>query len=120
MKSISSSKNLIIVLLGVALIVLVASRPYQQNTFDKITVQEFNLVDKKGTVRTSIVAYEDGEVVFRMMDDKGTIRVKLGASEDGSGLVLLDNNTNPGVHVLAKKEKTTFTVTGQDGKKREY
>jgi hypothetical protein len=54
------------------------------------------------------------------MDKKGTIRVKMGASEDGSGLVLLDDSTNVGLHALAKKKGTTLTLVDKDGKKREY
>ena len=50
-----------------------------------------------------------------MMDAKGTIRVKLGASEEGSGLVLLDDNTEPGVHLLASRGGTKVSVA-QKGK----
>jgi hypothetical protein len=47
----------------------------------------------------------NGEAVFRMRDAEGTIRVKLGASKDGSGLVLLDERTEPGLHVLASRRE---------------
>jgi len=116
MKPQSSS---LIFLFGLILILFVASRPYQ-NTFDKITVREFEMLDQNGKKRASIKVELDGEVVFRMMDDTGTIRVKMGAGEDGSGLVLLDHHTNPGIHALATKKGSSFTVIGQDGKKREY
>jgi hypothetical protein len=77
-------------------------------------------VDTNGKKRASIKIEPDGEIVFRMMDRSGTIRVKIGAGEDGSGLVLLDDQTNPGIHALAKKSSSSLTITGADGKKREY
>lgn len=43
----------------------------------------------------------DGGIVFRLRDEKGQIRVKLGASGGGSGLVLLDDQTEVGVHLVA-------------------
>ena len=101
------------------LIVLVASKSDQQN-FDKISVREFELVDKNGVQRASIKTEDDGEVIFRLKDGRGTIRLKLGANEDGSGLVLMDGNTDPGIHALAKKSGASLTVLGKDGKKREY
>jgi hypothetical protein len=51
-----------------------------------------------------------GEVVFRLRDANGTIRVKVGASEEGSGLVLLDEATEPGIHMLANRGGTSLTV----------
>jgi len=108
------------VLAAVVLIVLIASKPSQQ-TFDKISVREFELLDKNGRQRVSIKIEDEGDVVvFRMKDSTGTIRVKIGADEAGSGLVLLDGDTNPGVHVLAKKTGSSIAVMGKDGKKREY
>jgi hypothetical protein len=106
-------------LVACTLFLISASHTNQQH-FDKITVKEFELVDSNGQKRVSIQTYDDGEVVFRLMDKKGTIRVKMGASEDGSGLVLLDDSTNVGIHALAKKKGTTLTLVDKDGKKREY
>jgi hypothetical protein len=54
--------------------------------------------------------------MFRMKDAQGTIRVKLGAGSDGSGLVLLDNSTNVGIHALAKSRGSFLTVTNKNGK----
>lgn len=104
-------------LMIIALFALVAYRPYQTN-FGKITVEEFEMVDAQGIRRASIKIEEGGEIVFRMMDRQGTIRVKIGASEQGSGLVLLDDKTEPAVHMLAKKDKKTVTITA-DGKRRD-
>jgi hypothetical protein len=64
------------------------------------------LVDADGRVRSRLNVERDGEVVFRLLDQKGTIRVKLGAGEHGSGLVLLDETTEPGVHLLARRQAT--------------
>lgn len=106
-------------LLGLILLLFVASSPYQ-NSFDKITVKEFELVDQNGKRRASIKVEPEGEIVFRLMDETGTIRVKMSGSKQGSGLVLLDKNTNPGIHGLAKENGASLVVTGHDGKKREY
>ena len=87
------SQMLVFIVCAVS-IVLLASGP-SQDTFDKISVREFELVDEKGKKRVSIKVEDNGEVVFRLRDQNGTIRVKLGADEKGSGLLLLDSETNP-------------------------
>jgi hypothetical protein len=76
------------------------------------------LIDEKGNKRASLTAYPDGETVFRIMDKKGEIRVKLGGGEDGSGLVLLDGDTNPGVHVLSKIKGVSLALTDKSGKQQ--
>lgn len=111
--------SVLTILLGLLLIVLVASKPYQY-TFDKISVREFEMVDQQGKRRASIKVEPEGEIVFRLMDDSGTIRAKMSAGGDGSGLLLLDHNTNAAIHALAKAKGTSFAVISQDGKRREY
>jgi hypothetical protein len=69
------------------------------------------LVDANGRVRSRLNVEEDGEVVFRMIDRSGTIRVKLGAGESGSGLVLMDETTEPAVHVIARRTATSARPT---------
>lgn len=69
----------------------------------------FELVDNDGRVRSSLKVEADGEVVFRLIDPAGTIRVKLGAGAGGSGLVLLDETTAVGVHLLARRQARTTT-----------
>jgi hypothetical protein len=83
------------------------------------------LVDGRGQVRSRIDVEANGEVVLRLLDRNGTIRVKLGAGENGSGLVLLDEATEPGVHLLARRAgtserpaTTSITVRGADGRQR--
>lgn len=68
------------------------------------------LVDERGQVRASLQLEQSGEAVLRLRDAKGSIRVKLGASEEGAGLLLLDDRTEPGVHLLAKSTGTTVTL----------
>jgi hypothetical protein len=115
----STSLPQVIMPFGFIIVLLMAFKP-NQNNFDKISVREFELVDKDNKRRVSIKVEENGEVVFRMLDSKETIRVKLGAGEDGSGLVLLNDNTDPGVHMLSKKDGGKLTLLGKEGKKREY
>jgi hypothetical protein len=59
------------------------------------------LVDEHGTIRARLNVEPGGAVVFRMTDAKGTIRDKLGADTDGSGLLLANDATAPGIHLLA-------------------
>jgi len=106
-------------ILNLIVLLFIAASP-QRDKFDKITVREFELVDASGKERASIKVEEGGELVFRMRDAQGTIRIKMGAGENGSGLVLLDGDTNPGVHVLAKKSGSTITLLGPDGRKKEF
>jgi plasmid maintenance system killer protein len=108
-----------IAILNFVVLLFIAASP-ERNNFDKITVQEFELVDASGKQRASIKIEDGTEVVFRLRDADGNIRVKLGGNKDGSGLVLLDGETNPGVHVLAKNSGSTLTVLGANGKKKEF
>lgn len=78
-----------------------------------IRAQTIELVDERGTVRASLKTAPDGEVIFRMMDSSGAIRIKLGADHDGSGLLLLDEQTTPGAHLLAQRAGTTLTLADQ-------
>jgi len=109
----------LVLLAGLILLVFIASKPSQQ-TFDKISVREFELLDKNGVQRASIKTEDDGEVVLRLKDRTGTIRLKLGANENGSGLLLLDSNTEPGIHALSKENGSTLTIIGKDKKKKEF
>jgi hypothetical protein len=107
-------------MLGLIIILLlfIASKP-SQDTFDKITVREFELVDQHGIKRVTIEAYPEGEVVFRLKDEKGNIRVKLAAGEEGAGLVLLNDNDS-GIQALAKKNGVNISQFDKDGQKRVY
>ena len=65
------------------------------------------LVDSRGQVRSRLNVEPSGEVMLRLLDPQGTIRVKLGAGEGGSGLVLLDEATEPAVHIVARRRSTS-------------
>jgi hypothetical protein len=75
----------------------------------------FELVDDRGQVRANLKVEPDGVAVFRLRDSKGTIRVKLGGSEDGSGLLLLDDRTEPAIHLQVQPSGTRLTL-GEEGK----
>ena len=112
-------KNFISLIAVCLVVIFISARPAQQ-TFDKISVREFELVDDKGIQRASIKVEEGGEVLLRLYDQKHTIRVKIGGNADGSGIVLLDANTNPGVHILSKKDGGRMSVQDASGKKRDF
>ena len=76
------------------------------------------LVDDQGRTRARLNVESSGEVVFRLLDQRGTIRVKLGAAEDGSGLLLANDATEPGVHILAKAAGSSVRVVNKDGRER--
>ena len=82
---------------------------------DVVRARAIELIDERGQVRASLEIESSGEAVFRMRDSRGTIRVKLGASETGSGLLLLDDRTEPALHLLASGDATTLTLA-QEGK----
>lgn len=90
-----------------------------------VRAQAIELVSEQGQVRSRLNVEPGGEVVFRLIDKNGTIRVKLGASEDGSGLLLLDEATEPAVHMIARRAATSAKPTttsiilkGRDGQQQ--
>lgn len=83
-----------------------------------LRARAIELVDERGKVRAQLNVESNEEVVFRMRDAKGTIRVKLGANEDGSGLVLLDDRTEPTVQIRANRVGPSVKLTGKDGQER--
>lgn len=83
-----------------------------------LRARNLELVDERGQVRAQFKVEPSGEVVLRMRDTKGTIRVKLGASENGAGLLLLDERTEPGVHLLATSDGTKMTLSEQGKEQR--
>ena len=95
----------------VALNTLLHERPAAAQTVpDVLRARAIELVDDRGRVRAQLNVESSGEVVFRLRDSSGTIRVKLGASEDGSGLLLANEATEPGVHILATRKATSVTL----------
>ena len=83
------------------------------------------LVDDRGQIRSRLNVESSGEVVLRLLDQNGTIRVKLGAGDGGSGLLLADEETEPGVHIIARRAgtserptTTSITLRGAEGQER--
>jgi hypothetical protein len=85
---------------------------------DILRGRALELVDEGGKTRARIDVEPNGEVVFRLLDQQGTIRVKLGAGKEGSGLLLANDATEPGVHILAKATGSSIRVVNKDGRER--
>jgi hypothetical protein len=85
---------------------------------DILRGRALELVDEGGKTRARIDVEPSGEVVFRLLDQQGTIRVKLGAGKEGSGLLLANDATEPGVHILAKDTGSSIRVVNEDGRQR--
>jgi hypothetical protein len=98
-----------------ALALLLHERPAAAQAVPTVLrARAIELVDSHGRVRAQLDVESSGEVVFRLRDPNGTIRVKLGASEAGSGLLLANEATEPGVHILATRTNTAVTVQRGD------
>jgi hypothetical protein len=83
------------------------------------------LVDAAGQVRGQFIVEPEGEAVFRIRDGAGTIRVKLAGGSQGSGLLLLDETTEPAVHIIARRRAvadrpttTSISLTGPEGQRK--
>jgi hypothetical protein len=113
--------NLVLLLL----IATQAGRATAQTVTPILRGGALELVDDSGQVRSRLNVESTGGVVLRLLDKNGTIRVKLGAGEDGSGLLLLDEATEPGIHIIARRTgtaerptTTSVTLRGTDGQQR--
>ena len=100
-----TSVNLVVLLLAAAQ----AASTAQQDVDPILRGRALELVDDRGQVRSRLDVEPTGEVVLRLLDENGTIRVKLGAGADGSGLLLADETTQPGVHMVARRTATAET-----------
>jgi hypothetical protein len=83
-----------------------------------LRAQALELVDDRGAIRSRLNVEPNGDVVLRLFDQNGTIRVKLGAGADGSGLLLANDATEPGVHILATSTGSSLTLTDRSGRQR--
>ena len=105
--------------LALLLAALVQGRPTDAQTAPPLLrARALELVDGRGQLRARLDVESDGEVVFRLLDQKGTIRVKLGVAEGGSGLLLANDATEPGVHILANTAGTSVRLANKDGRER--
>jgi hypothetical protein len=116
---------LTVVNLAILTLAMRQQKPAEPAAQDVIRARRFELVDERGVVRSSLKIEPEGAVVFRLTDPKGEIRVKLGAGADGSGLLLTDETTEPGIHLLARRagtgdkpNTTRIVITGADGKQK--
>jgi hypothetical protein len=106
-------------LLGAAVVVglTLRDRPAEAKSVPGVVrAQTIELVDRRGRVRAQLKVETGGQVVFRLRDAAGRIRVKLGADEAGSGLVLMNETSEPGVHALATRAATSLAL--QRGEQR--
>ena len=87
-----------------------------QNLPDVVRARTWELVDGRGQTRASMEVAPGGDVVLRLRDRTGTIRVKLSAGENGSGLLLLDNSTEPGVQLDAGASGSSLKLTNRNGR----
>jgi hypothetical protein len=106
--------NLVLLLAALAQKGLAAT----QGGRDVLRGKALELVDQRGQVRARLDTESDGQVVLRLLDQQGTIRVKLGADRAGSGLVLNNDATEPGVHIIAKATGSTIRLANKDGRER--
>jgi hypothetical protein len=102
-----------------------ASTPATPEVLPVLRGRALEIVDERGQIRSRLDVEADGAVVLRLIDRTGTIRVKLGADEGGSGLLLLDEGTEPGVHIIARRTgtpatpaTTSLTLRGADGQQQ--
>ena len=126
----TNTNRLAIVVTAINLVLLVVvlsqARPAVAQSDDSVLRgRSLELVDAKGQVRAEFKVEPDGEALLRMRDSTGSIRVKLGAGDNGSGLLLIDETTEPGVQIIARRAATAdrpattrINLTGADGQRR--
>jgi hypothetical protein len=93
-------------------------RPQSSTEPQVLRATALELVDESGRIRGRLNVEPEGEVVLRLLDERGRIRVKLGAGTDGSGLLLANDATEPGVHLLATSKGSSMRVANRDGRER--
>jgi hypothetical protein len=104
---------------SVLLVVLLLAAMAPTNPTDKVApsvvrAQAIELVDAEGNVRGQLYLGADGGGNLRLRAPNGEVRVKLGATNDGSGLLLLDQTTEPALLLAAKAADTKLTLKSKD------
>lgn len=97
--------------INLVLLLATAAMQARREVVPVVRTQRLEIVDERGQIRSRLNVEPEGEVVFRLVDESGTIRVKLGADKDGSGLLLLDEHTEPGIHIMARRQPTAARTT---------
>lgn len=105
-----------ICLLSVVAVLLVDRPAGAERVPSVLRARAIEIVDGRGQVRAQIKIERNREVVFRLRDRDGNVRVKLGANRTGSGLLLLNEATEPGVQALAGTTGTSLSL--QRGEER--
>ena len=96
-----------LIALNLLLIVLVAAQAGPSGKPQEVLRgRAIELIDERGQVRATLDVDDTGEVLLRLRDRNGTIRVKLGAAEHGSGLLLVDDATDPAIQIIARRTPT--------------
>jgi hypothetical protein len=93
-------------------------RPQSSTEPQVLRATAIELVEESGRIRGRLNVEPGGQVVLRLVDEQGRIRVKLGAGVDGSGLLLANDATEPGVHLLATSKGSSIRVVSGDGRER--
>ncbi len=109
---------LVLTIVNLALLLFMAAQIRHTTAQDAnliLRARAIELVDESGQVRSRLNVEDNGEAVFRLLDQDGAIRVKLGAWRGGSGLLLNDDATEPGVHLLATSAGGSFQFRDKDG-----
>jgi hypothetical protein len=117
---------ILVTVVNLVLLVILLSRPIvAQGGAPILRGRAIELVDADGRVRAQLNVEPDGEAVFRIRDAAGIIRVKLGAGDSGSGLTLIDETTEPGVQIIARRSATparptttSISLSGGAGQRR--
>jgi hypothetical protein len=113
--------RLAVAVVGIGVPLIVGIQLYERSALAQspqdvvVRAQRFELVDATGQVRATLaVGGPSGEVDLKLLDAKGMIRAKLGGDRDGSGLVLYNETSEPGVHILATRTRTFVVIQRGD------
>lgn len=97
-------------ILAMAVVVSQAASAPSAAAPEVLRAQGIELVDAQGRVRASLGVEDGGDAVFRIRGANGEIRVKIGGSDAGSGLVMMNGDAAPGIHMLAKDSGSSIKL----------
>jgi hypothetical protein len=76
-----------------------------------IRAKSIEIVNDAGHVVAQLHVGEDGGGNIRLRNGAGEVRVKLGASDSGAGLLLMDQNTEPGASLTTRDSGPGLTLS---------
>jgi hypothetical protein len=91
----------LLVLAQFGLIQSVRAAQPQTQVHDVLRARVIELVSEQGQVVGQLHTAPDGSGNLRLRSGSGEVRVKLGATADGSGLLLMNQHTEPAVSLTA-------------------